>query len=347
MPTLDLYAIGNALVDQEFSIDDAFLGLYQLNKGTMHLSDGLNQQLMADRLNDHTTPAGVAGGGSAANTAFAVAALGSSVFYACRVGNDALGDFYLKDLAAAGVQTSPLSRGLGQTGTCLVMVSPDGERTMHTHLDITTDLSAEQVDAARFQHAAMLYIEGYLASSPSARAAVIQLRAQAREQQTKIALSLSDPSMVVHCREGLLDLLGDGVDILFCNEEEARLFSDRLDINDAIAELHRFSRVVVVTMGANGALIGQRNVGERPEEAVGLIQPISAQTVVDVVDTNGAGDAFAGGFLYGLSQNFTLSDCGLLASLIAAAVVQQYGPRLPRDQYQQILQGMVNQSATF
>lgn len=330
--TLDVYAIGNALVDREFSVGEDFLQACKLQKGTMHLADLAAQNQLFELLMQGNTVSTEASGGSAGNTAYAVAALGGSAFYACRVGNDAMGDFYLADMQRAGVQISERSRSLGQTGTCLVLVTADAERTMHTHLGISAELSSEQVDAARLHDSQYLYIEGYLASSPTARAAVAELRTQARAAGCKLALSLSDPAMVQYCREGLMDLLGDGVDVLFCNLQEALLFAETSDLDQAVDRLRALSQLVVVTLGSAGALIVR---------ADGLRQPVPPQQVPEVIDTNGAGDGFAGGFLFGLSQQFTLSDCGHLGTAVASAIIQQYGPRLPRDHYRQLLAQMI------
>lgn len=350
---LDLYAIGNALVDREYPIDDAFLTRCNLQKGTMQLADAVQQQQLMHLLNQHSSSTGQVSGGSAANTAFAFAALGGSAFYACRVGNDDAGRFYLADLASAGVHTSAQSQSTaspkqqdesqqsenqqsdGETGTCLVMVSPDGERTMHTHLGITAELSPDQVDLAPLDQARFLYIEGYLATSASARQAVTVVRELARQQGSKIALSLSDPAMVQYARDGLLKLIGQGVDLLFCNDLEAKMLTQTDSTEAAIEALHAYAPMVVVTRGAEGALIGHS----------GVFLPVAPQVVPQVLDTNGAGDGFAGGFLFGLSQNFTLSDCGVLATAVASQVVAQYGPRLPRQQYADILANMVQLSS--
>lgn len=328
---LDLYAIGNALVDREYSVDDALLANCDLRKGTMQLANAAQQHALMTQLNQYTTPTGQVSGGSAANTAFAFAALGGSAFYACRVGNDDAGDFYLADLNSAGVQTSAVSQELGQTGTCLVMVTPDGERTMHTHLGITADLSPDQVDLAPLKGAQYLYIEGYLSSSDSARQAVTVVRELARSQGTKIALSLSDPAMVQYAYDGLLELIGTGVDLLFCNEMEALLFSKTEQLDDALRVLHQHAPLVVITLGAKGALISQTADNDL------LKIEVAPHHVAELLDTNGAGDNFAGGFLFGMSQMMSLTDCGFLASALAAAVVGQYGPRLPRQRYAEIL----------
>ncbi len=326
--SIELYGIGNALVDQEYSIQDDFLTKVGLTKGMMQLADQDAQQTLTTALNAYTTSAGQVSGGSGANSIYAFSALGGQAFYACRVGNDDLGKFYLTDLAAGAVHVSPISEGQGTTGTCLVLVTPDGERTMHTFLGITTDLSIDQVDLAPLQTAKFLYIEGYLATSQTARDAVRIARAQARQQEnTKIAISLSDPAMVQYAREGLVDLIGDGVDILFCNEQEALMFTGEATVEGAIIALLKQSKLVVVTRGAQGAAIGYDDVRI----------DVPPQVAPQVLDTNGAGDAFAGSFLFGLSRGLPLSDCGYLATAIASTLVGQFGARLHREQYAEIL----------
>ncbi|WP_410211098.1 adenosine kinase [Aquirhabdus sp.] len=332
--SVELYGIGNALVDQEYAIQDDFLSSTGLTKGTMQLAESDAQYALISALNNHTTSAGQVSGGSGANSIYAFSALGGQAFYACRVGNDDLGQFYLKDLAAANVHVSPISEGTGTTGTCLVLITPDGERTMHTHLGITTDLSIDQVDLKPLQSAQYLYIEGYLATSQTAREAVRHARAQARAQKTKIAISLSDPAMVQYAREGLVDLIDDGVDILFCNELEAQMFTGEAVLEQALSVLLTHSKLVVITRGAEGALIGYDDV----------IIPVPPQVAPQVLDTNGAGDAFSGSFLFGLSRGFTLSDCGFLATAISSTLVGQFGARLRREQYAEILDKTISKA---
>lgn len=325
---LELYAIGNALVDQEFIVSDQFLQQQDLQKGTMQLADEAAQHYLSNALYEQMQAKGQASGGSAANTAVAFAALGGKAFYACRVGNDPLGRFYLNDLADADVNTSTKSISEGETGTCMVMITPDGERTMHTYLGITADLSDEQVDYEALQTARFLYIEGYLATSPSAREAVRAARKIADAQGIKTALSLSDPAMVQYAREGLDDLLAKGVDILFCNQQEALMYTQTETLEAAIAALIKLSPLAIITRGGEGAVIAQRQ-GEHV-----MIDAIH----VEAVDSNGAGDAFAGAFMYALSNQYNLADAGKLAAHVAGQVVAQFGPRLPVAQYQTILQ---------
>jgi len=211
MANVDLFAIGNALIDQEFKVSDDFLTAHHLQKGTMQLTDGDTQATLYQNLQATQVYKGQASGGSAANTTVAFSALGGSAFYGCRVGNDELGQIYLKGLNDAGIQTTIQSISEGVTGTCMVLVSPDSERTMHTYLGITAELTDQQIDFSALNTAKWLYIEGYLSTSETARHAVKQARAIARANGVKIALTLSDPSMVQYARAGLDEMIAEGV----------------------------------------------------------------------------------------------------------------------------------------
>ena len=327
MMSFDLYAIGNALVDSEYVVTDRFLTEQNIHKGQMTLIDGQQQQTLLNALNAEFSCAKRASGGSAANSVIAFAALGGSAFYACKVANDHNGDFYLHDLRAAKVSAPHHAQvDNGVTGTCVVMVTPDSERTMHTFLGITAELSAQELDLTALTTARYLYIEGYLATSPSARHAVAEARSLAKAQGIKTALTFSDPAMVQYARDGLTEMLAQGVDILFCNETEAQLWSNSENTPDAITALHKVSPLVVVTCGSKGAIISENSQ-----------QTAIAPFPVTALDSNGAGDAFAGAFLYGLSQNWSLAESGRLASRTSAQVVSQFGPRLREEQYQELL----------
>ncbi len=326
--SFDLYAIGNALVDSEYVVTDSFLTEQNIQKGQMTLIDGQQQQTLINALNKHFSCAKRASGGSAANSVIAFAAFGGSTFYACKVANDNNGDFYLHDLRAAGVHAPQHAQvNNGVTGTCVVMVTPDSERTMHTFLGITAELSPQELDLSALTKAKFLYIEGYLATSDSARHAVSAARALAKSQGIKTALTFSDPAMVQYARQGLTEMIDDGVDILFCNETEAQLWANLDNTQQAITELHKLSPLVIITCGSKGALISEKSQ-----------QTTIAPFPVTALDSNGAGDAFAGAFLYGLSQQWDLAKAGRLASRTSAQVVSQFGPRLSQKQYQEILQ---------
>ena len=326
MATVDLFAIGNALIDQEFKVSDDFLIQQNLQKGTMQLTDGETQANLYNNLLKTQSYKGQVSGGSAANTTVAFSALGGSAFYACRVGNDELGSIYLNGLNDANITTSTKSISEGVTGTCMVLVSEDSERTMHTYLGITAELTDEQIDFTPLNTAKWLYIEGYLSTSDTARLAVKQAREIAKANGVKIALTLSDPAMVQYARQGLNELLDNGVDLLFCNEQEALMYTETDNIDAALAKLKLLSQSVVITLSSKGALISNSQ----------STFTVAGREVV-AVDTNGAGDAFAGSFLYALNAGLNEKAAAEIAVLISSQVVAQFGPRLAVHQYTELL----------
>lgn len=320
-----VYGVGNALVDMEFSVEDDFLHKAHIGKGLMTLVDQNRQIELLAHLGHGN--ARWSCGGSAANTIIAVSRFGGRAFYSCKVANDELGEFYVDDLAEAGVDSNlHTERKDGDTGRCLVMVTPDAERTMNTYLGITETLSTDELDAAAIGNARYLYIEGYLVSSQTGRAAAIEARQIAQAAGARVALTFSDPAMVKYFREGLSEMLGDGIDLLFCNEAEALAWADTDDLVVAVKALRRVSRAFVVTRGAKGALAfdGTEFIEIAPHE-------------VHAVDTNGAGDMFAGAFLYGITEGHSWEDAGKIASAASARVVSSFGPRLEADAHAGIL----------
>ncbi|ENX01582.1 hypothetical protein F899_01549 [Acinetobacter sp. CIP 101934] len=334
MANVDLFAIGNALIDQEFKVSDDFLTAHNLQKGTMQLTDGETQAALYENLKTTQNYKGQASGGSAANTTVAFAALGGSAFYACRVGNDDLGQIYLDGLNEAGIQTTTRSISEGVTGTCMVLVSPDSERTMHTYLGITAELTDVQIDFTPLKTAKWLYIEGYLSTSETARHAVEQARTIARASDAKIALTLSDPAMVQYARAGLDEMIADGVDLLFCNEQEALMYTETETLEAALIKLQEISQHIVITLSAKGALICN--------EGQNFTVPGRAVTAVD---TNGAGDAFAGAFLYALNAGLGWKVAAELAILVSSQVVSQFGPRLAIADYAALLENFQKECA--
>lgn len=327
-PAYDVYAIGNALVDMEYRVSDDFLARQGIAKGQMTLIDADRQQQLLAALDQEYALEKRACGGSAANTIIAVTAFGGRSFYSCKVANDAGGDFYTQDLHAAGVHSNlQPEREAGTTGSCVVMVTPDSERSMNTFLGITSDVATSELVPSALAASRWLYIEGYLVSSDSARAAVGQARQQARAHGVKIALTFSDPAMVRFFKPGLAELLDDGVDLLFCNDEEARLWSGSDSVEAALEALKTIAGHIVITCGRDGALIWD---GQQRHHI--------APTPVTAVDSNGAGDMFAGAYLFGLSQGWSPARAGALASRAAAAVVSRFGPRLALADHAPLLQ---------
>ncbi|ADU65834.1 PfkB domain protein [Desulfurispirillum indicum S5] len=329
VPTYHVYGIGNALVDYEYRVSDALLARMGVEKGVMTLVDEARQQEVLGALGD--TFCKRASGGSAANTLIAVSQLGGRAFYSCKVASDYNGDFYYRDLVAAGVNTNigSANREAGVTGTCLVMVSEDAERTMNTHLGITAAISEAELVEEAILDSQYIYMEGYLAPSPSGQQATLKARQIARRHGVKVALTFSDSNMVRFFRKELDLMVGDGVDILFCNEAEALLYTGKADIFAAADALRNIAGTFAVTRGEQGALLWDGNA--MVEVPTPRVQP---------VDTNGAGDMFAGAFLYGITHGLSFPAAGKLACTAAAHVVTQFGPRLTLEQTRQLLEEM-------
>lgn len=316
MSQFDVYGLGNALVDMEYSVTPADLESMGIDKGVMTLVDVDHQSELMVYLSEHHVHRSA--GGSAANTVIALSQLGGRGFYSCKIGDDELGRLYDTDLRANGVQTNAHEQSEdGHTGRCLVLVTPDADRTMCTYLGITGGLSRAEIVPDALAASAFLYVEGYLATSPTARDAVAHARALARDAGVATALSLSDPNIVEHFGDGLREMIGAGVDVLFANEAEALGLTGSETIDDAVAGLARLADRFVITRGPRGALVHDR----------GEITEIAARRV-DPVDTNGAGDMFAGAFLYGITRGWTAPEAAELATRASARLITAYGARL-------------------
>jgi fructokinase len=325
MKKYNVYGLGNALVDMEFEVEDGFLNLMEIDKGVMTLVDEDQQHRLMTHLD--AFEGNRASGGSAANTLIAVSAMGGSAYYACKVADDDLGHFYLHDLKEAGVDSNvDGTHAEGITGKCLVMVTPDAERTMHTYLGISSELSVNEISDAHIKDSEYLYMEGYLVTSPSAKAANIHARKVAEANGVKTALTFSDPAIVQHFHSELTETIGDGIDLLFCNESEALTYTAKNSIDEAVEVIKTFASTFAITMGSKGALIydGAQTHAISP-------YPIKA------VDSNGAGDMFAGAYLYAITHGYSVPDAGKLASLASSHVVRQFGPRLPVESYAKLL----------
>jgi len=324
MSKYDVYGLGNALVDMEFEISDQFLQDNSIDKGVMTLVDENQQHELIEQLD--AFDGNKASGGSAANTLIAVSSMGGSSYYSCKVADDELGHFYLNDLKAAKIDCNMDGKHKGGiTGKCLVMVTPDAERTMHTFLGVSSELSPYEISEEAIRNASFCYLEGYLTTSESGKAANIEARKIAEANNIKTALTFSDPFVVEHFRDGFTETIGDGIDLLFCNEAEALSYTKKQSINEAAEVIKTFSKTFAITLGAEGALV---------YDGKNQIQ-IEANTV-KAVDTNGAGDLFAGAFMYGLTHGKSFEQAGILASKASSIIVSQFGPRLKLEQYQSL-----------
>ncbi|MDX2464295.1 MAG: adenosine kinase [Porticoccus sp.] len=330
MAKYHVYGIGAALVDTEIEVTDSDLQQLQVEKGLMTLVDETRQTELIHHLQDHLTASKRASGGSAANTIIAVSAFGGNAFYSCKVANDDNGQFYLNDLANAGVEYHHNGEQVnGLTGKCLVLITPDAERSMNTFLGVSETVSIENLNAEAISQSEYLYMEGYLVTSDTGRAAAIRAREIAEEHQVKTVLSLSDPGMVTFFKDGLKDMLGQKVDLLFCNEAEALGWTNASTLNEATELLKQSASTFAITLGSKGALVfdGKKLHNIDPH-------PITA------IDTNGAGDMFAGAFLYAITHDYDYQQAGNFASVAAANVVSQFGPRLRDEQYPEVLSSL-------
>jgi sugar/nucleoside kinase (ribokinase family) len=310
----EVAAIGNAIVDVIASADDAFLVEENLTKGSMMLIDEPRAHALYGRM----SAAVETSGGSAANTIAGVASLGGRAHYVGKVAADPLGEIFAHDIRAIGAHyaTAPLADGPA-TARCLINVTPDGERTMCTYLGASVRLTAADVVSETIAQSETLYLEGYLFDPDEARRAFAKAAAIARGAGRSIALSLSDPFVVERHRSSLLAFIDAEVDVLLANEAEAGALFETADLDAALEALRGRVRIAAVTRGARGSMI----------LASGATVQVEAEPVARVVDTTGAGDQYAAGFLVGLARGRPLAECGRLGSLAAAEVIAHVGPR--------------------
>jgi sugar/nucleoside kinase (ribokinase family) len=321
MSHYDLYAIGNALVDSEYEVTDALLQKMGISKRHMTLIDTPRRAELLNHVT-HLQPRQT-GGGSAGNTVVALAQLGGKAFYSCKVAHDNLGDFYVKDLQAQGVDTNltHTRASEGQTGSCMVLVTPDAERSMCTFLGVSAELDDAALPTQDIAKSKIYYMEGYLAASPTGLDAALKGRQIAREAGVALALTLSDVSMIQFCKAGLDAMLGDGVDYLFCNQEEAQVWCGTEDLEAVRSALKKLAKTVCLTRGPEGSeVLTADQSWHVPAEKV------------KAIDTNGAGDMFAGAFLYAITRGYAPNLAAALGNQAAATVVSQHGNRLTLGQ---------------
>lgn len=317
-----VYGVGSAIVDMEHQVKDNFLQHAGLDKGCMMLSDAVQQAQLTAMLAD----AGQRfSGGSVANTLITVSGLGGDAFFSCRVADDENGRLFQEQITAAGVDSSLQTNGrrpAGTTATCLVMVTSDAERSMSTHLGVSEQLDTGDIIETAASNSSWVYLEGYLSSSESATAAAILAHSLGHRRGAMIAMSLSDYNVVTYCRPNLVAMIAGGVDLLFCNEQEALAWTDSSDIRLAGEQLLSIAKTCVITRGAKGCLgFDGQNWFEQ------------AAVQADAVDTTGAGDIFAGAFLYSLATGGQYEAAAELATHAASLVVDHFGAQLLPDQY--------------
>jgi fructokinase len=316
-PTYDILGIGNAIVDVLSATDDQFLSRHAMHKGAMQLID----TAAADALYAAMPKGKEASGGSVANSCAVAAALGARVAYIGKVADDALGQAFRRDIEAGGVHfpTEPLQGG-APTARCLILVTPDGQRTMNTYLGACVALDASDVHPHFVAQAAVTYLEGYLFDPPAAQAAFYKAAEAAHAAGRQVALSLSDAFCVNRHRDAFRKLVAGHVDILFANEVEITSLYETNTFEEAAEAARKDVALAVLTRSEDGSLI------LRGDETV----TVSAHRTT-VVDTTGAGDAYAAGFLASLTAGKPLAECGRIASIAAAEVISHYGARPEAD----------------
>jgi len=311
---LDVVGIGNAIVDVLSKTDDAFLSKNNINKGTMTLIEAAQAEALYAKMG----PAMEVSGGSAANTMAALASMGSSAGYIGKVAHDQLGNVFRHDIRATGVvfETQPLLQA-APTARCMILITPDAQRTMSTYLGACVYLSPEDVDTDMVSGAKVTYLEGYLFDRDNAKRAFYKAAETAHKAKRKVSLSLSDPFCVDRHRDAFLDLVKEHVDILFANEAEIKSLYKTNTFEEAAEQARKDCELAVITRSEKGSVI---------INADGVIE-IKAEPVKQVVDTTGAGDLYAAGFLHGYTKGLPLKTCGRIASIAAAEIIAHVGAR--------------------
>ena len=318
MSQYDVLCIGNAIVDIIAQCDEAFLTDNGIIKGAMNLIDGERAELLYSRMG----PAIEASGGSAGNTAAGIASFGGRAAYFGKVSRDHLGEVFTHDIRAQGVafDTKPLD-GTPPTARSMILVTPDGERSMNTYLGACVELGPDDVEADKASGAKVTYFEGYLWDPPLAKEAIRMTAAHAHAAGREVSMTLSDSFCVDRYRAEFLDLMRSGtVDIVFANSHEIKSLYETSSFDEALAQIRKDCKLAAITRSEKGSVI------VRGDETV----VIEATKINELVDTTGAGDLYAAGFLHGYTQGRSLKDCGDLGSLAAGLVIQQIGPR-PRQ----------------
>jgi len=325
--SFNVYGVGNAIMDLQVQCDDDFLSANGLEKGIMTLTEEADQQKILSALANHDI--NYCSGGSAANTIVGIADMGGKVNYCGKTGADNFGQQYASELRELGIHFGAKASNEA-TGTCVVLITPDAQRTMLTNLGVSATLSRDDIDEAAIAAADYIYIEGYLFAGESTKEAALHAIDIANQNDVKIALTISDPFLVDICRDEFLYLIEGPVNLLFCNEDEATALTGEDNPVDAAHAIHKLCDNVALTMGKNGSIIMH-------EGEVIAIEGIS----VDAVDTTGAGDMYAAGVLYGITNGLSWKQAGHLGSHAAAKIVGQLGARLPAPLSQEEIKALL------
>ena len=319
MKKFDVYGVCNPLIDMLSHVPESFLKKHGIEKNIMHLVSFEEQQHILSSLELENLSVKFAAGGSAANSMIGLSQLGGSAAFSGKIGMDKHGIIYRKKLEELGVKAC-LGQGNGATGSSLVLVSDEGGRTMNTFLGMSQDLQANDIDKDVIQSSKFMYLTGYLWDTETQKKTVMHTLLEAKNRGIKVAFSLSDPFCVIRHKKDFVKLLQDYVSLVFCNQEEIFTLLDTCYTQDALNIISQWTETVVLTLGEKGALIS--HCGD-----IIYIDPLAVQPK----DTTGAGDAFAGGYLYGITNDFSHLDSGRIGAILAGAVIEQTGPRYNGD----------------
>ena len=316
----NVFGVGNAIVDTLAQVEDKFLGDLALNKGGMSLMDSENQANVLSGLDGHSLQ--LASGGSAANTMVAIAQSGGTGVYCGKVAHDTNGEFYKRDMEEAGIlfPVTPAPETGLPTGTCVVLTTPDAERTMCTHLGVSTTLQTSDLDLEKLAQSQCSYIEGYLWDAEGPRAACIEAFEQSKKLGVKAAFTFSDAFLIGRYADDFRNVVSEYCDIVFCNSDEAKQFFGKDDLDPCLSEMAKICDLAFVTDGGAGSYVVEN----------GNVAKVDGFDV-KAIDTNGAGDSFAGAALFGLTNGMTAAQAAKWGNYFASRVVEHIGARLPMD----------------
>ena len=324
----DISALGNALVDTQYMVDHDFLDEIGLEADSMTLASAEEHSRIIDKLQSMGVESLSDCGGSATNSLVAASYYGSKCHHVCRVTNDEDGKKYLESLQKAGVQHIGYSKEDSEmpTGKCLIFVTPDAKRTMSSMLGISAYLGSKDINYDAINNSKIFYIEGYMVTSDENFSAVTSVLNHVKNENTKKALSLSDAGIVLGFRDKFAEIESYGIDMIFCNDDEATAFAGTENLDDAIKFFKEQSYMIAITKGAEGSVVINNG-----QEIFSPAMPITP------VDTNGAGDMYAGSFMHAYLNGLDLSECAEFSNFASSKIVETFGPRLTPEGYKEVL----------
>jgi len=319
--------IGNALVDSEYEVSEEEIQKLNLTKGCMELNDKDNHIKLLSRLTETHGAVKMMPGGSVANSLYSLSQFGAEVSFIGRVSDDTAGDAFIDSLKDTGVRVNINKVDNGITGECLVLITPDHERTMYTHLGVSSEISVDDVNQAAIKDSEYLLVEGYLVTSEETKNVASHSLDIATKHGVKKIITLSDPNVVKFFRDNMLDLLNKTFDIIFCNKQEALNLSMGNNIDDAIDFLKKYADEIIITSGEDGAYVATGN--EKVHESPDKVKPI---------DLTGAGDMFLAAYIFAKVNKKAISDRIKFANICSGNVIQSYGAKLDNQDYSKLLE---------